>query len=811
MKKETYPVVGMHCAACKQLIEKMVQRVPGVTSVKVNYAAEKIFVEYDPNSVSLKNLQDAVKKAGSYQLVATEDEHMDKMEHMNHKGASMHHDHASALKKEEYLKLKKTVFWVGIGAIPFAALMARMLLIATNILPGGHAPLGMLELSGTGYTINVLFFLQFLLATPILFIGGRQFFTSAWSALKAGASNMDTLIALGTTTAWTFSSVVTFAPHIFGDIQVDVFFEAAVFIVFFILLGRLLESRAKGQANDAIKKLLELQAKDAVVIRDGKEVTIPIAQVKKGDILIVKPGSKIPVDGVITKGSSTLDESMITGESLPVEKKEGDKVVGATINKTGSFQFRAEKVGSETMLASIIAMVEEAQGTTAPIQKRADAISAIFVPVVILISILAFLFWFLVAPGLGFVPGDISVIQLSIYIVATILIIACPCALGLATPTAVMVGTGKAARSGILVKNAESLEAAHHIHTIVFDKTGTLTKGIPEVTDSYFVDDVDKSKMLSAAYALEKLSEHPLSDAVEKFSQKNDAKSEVKKFNAIEGKGVSGEIEKKSIFIGNKRLMDEEGIAIEKHLEKQAEKFSKQGKTAVYMSYDGKCIGIFAIADVIKEESKKSVKRLLDMGIDVVMMTGDNTVTAKAIAKKLGIKKVLAEVLPGDKAKNIQKLQRENAGQVIAMVGDGINDAPALATADIGIAMGTGTDVAIESGDIILVKGTLDKVVEAVHLSDLTIGVIKQNLFWAFGYNVIAIPVAAGLLYPPFGLLLSPVIASAAMAFSSISVLLNSLRLKSLSKSNKLLSDLSFYLGILCFIVIVGYLGFLFA
>lgn len=801
MKKETYPVVGMHCAACKQLIEKMIAKIDGVTSVNVNYAAEKLYVEYDSEKVTLKALREAVKQAGDYTLVAETVEEK--------QGAHKDHmDHASALKEEEYQKLKKTVVVVGIASIPFAFMMLYMIASLFGVVEMQHAPFGMMNLSGTNYSLNVFHLLQFFIATPILFIGGKQFFTSSWSALKARAANMDTLIALGTFTAWLFSSLVTFFPALFDDLMVDVFYEAAVFIVFFILLGRLLEARAKGQANNAIKKLLELQAKEAVVLRDGEELRIPINEVVPGDLVMVRPGEKVPVDGVITKGASTLDESVITGESLPVEKQIGDKVIGATINKTGSFVFKAEKVGKQTMLSQIIKMVEEAQGTTAPIQKRADQVSSIFVPLVILIAIAAFIFWYFIAPGLGFIPTEMSALQLAVYIAATILIIACPCALGLATPTAVMVGTGKSAQKGILVKNAESLELAHKIHTIVFDKTGTLTKGVPQVTDYFVSEMADERRVLEYAYAIEHLSEHPLSNAIAEYASVEKSTIDVKSFTAIEGKGVTGEIEKQRVFIGNEALMQEHEISMNETVLAETEGLAKEGKTVIYMSMGGHHVASFALADVVKEDSRVAIAQIHQAGIQTVMLTGDNEQTAKAIAGTLGIDSVIAEVLPGEKAQQIKMLQEKYSGEVIAMVGDGINDAPALAQADIGIAMGTGTDIAIDSADIILVKGTLDKLIETITISDLTLSIIKQNLFWAFGYNVIAIPVAAGVLYSSFGLLLSPIIASAAMAFSSISVVLNSIRLKKLTKEKKFLSDILFYFGICLFVIIVGSIGF---
>jgi heavy metal translocating P-type ATPase len=685
------------------------------------------------------------------------------------------HDHASALKKEAYTKLRNKVWVIGITTIPFAGIMIVMLLRALGLIDLMHAPFGYLELNST-YKINLFFLLQFLLATPILFWGGSQFYSSTWSALKARTANMDTLIALGTTTAWLFSTVVTFFPSAFSDLKVDVFFEAAVFIIFFILLGRLLEARAKGRANDAIKKLMELQAKEASVIRDGQEVKIPITEVQKADIIIVRPGEKVPVDGKIIEGESTLDESMVTGESLPVTKGEGDTVIGSTINKTGAFQFEATNVGGDTMLAQIIQMVEEAQGTTAPIQKLADQISGVFVPIVILIALLAFSFWlFLGGEGL----------QTAVYVATTVLIIACPCALGLATPTAVMVGTGKAAGKGILIKDAQALELAHKVGIMVFDKTGTLTKGQPEVTKYIFSKNtkgkgLTEEVILKVAGAVENKSEHPLSNAIEKYVSKkvNYSAIKISGFKSIEGRGVEADYQGNHILIGNQALLAENNIKRDKSLSKESSDLVARGNTVVSMVVNKEEVAVFALADTIKEESKKAVSQLHDLGIKVVMLTGDNQSTATAIANQLGIDEVIAEVLPKDKANKIKELQEQEEGIVVAMVGDGINDAPALAQADIGIAMGTGTDVAIEAGDIVLVQGTLDKVIETIQLSRMTLRIIKQNLFWAFGYNVISIPIAAGVLYPVAGILLSPIVASAAMAFSSISVVLNSVRIK---------------------------------
>lgn len=773
MNKEQYPIVGMHCASCKKLIESKVGKLSGVDEVNVNFAAETISLAYDAKQTSLDDIAAAVHSAGGYTLVRDERRNTEHTEN--------HASHAAALKKEEYQLLKKTVLWVAIASIPFAGIMVMHALDSLGVFSLMHAPLGYFELSSSAYKINTLFLLEFLLATPILFLGGRRFFASAWRALKAKSANMDTLIALGTSVAWLFSSIVTFAPALFGDVATDVFYEAAVFIVLFILLGRLLEARAKAKTSDAVKALFALQAKDAVVIRGGEETRIPISQVQKGDTIVVRPGEKIPVDGVILSGKSTIDESMVTGESLPVEKHEGDTVIGSTLNKTSTFRFTAEHVGSETMLAQIIKMVEQAQGTTAPIQKLADKVSGIFVPIVIVIAIAAALFWFLAAPALGWIGTETSALQLSVYIATTILIIACPCALGLATPTAVMVGTGKAAQKGILIKDAEALERAHAIHTMIFDKTGTLTKGTPEVTQAVYAEGVPAEEVLSLAYAVEHLSEHPISNAIADYAERElgDAPAaSAENFLAIEGRGVSGTVAGKHVSIGNARLMAEKQIAPDAALDAQVASAIEAGHTPIYVAVNEVHVAVLCVADTVKEESKQAIAGLHKLGIRVAMLTGDHKKTAQAIGAELGIDTVIAEVVPAEKAQKIEALQQENPGQVVAMVGDGINDAPALAQADIGIAMGTGTDVAIEAGDIVLVHGTLDKVLETIHVSKFTLRVVKQNLGWAFGYNIIAIPIAAGLLYPMFDLLLSPVIASAAMALSSVSVVSNSLRLK---------------------------------
>lgn len=786
MKKQTYPIIGMHCASCKKLIEKKVAKVPGVADVSVNFANETMMISTKDSQVTEEAIAAAVKEAGDYTMVREEVAQ-----------TSTTQAKAKDMKVQAYQSLKRTVMWVALGALPFVGIMGYMVAMLVGTIPVNHAPFGMVDLEAFDYSINLFFLFQFLLATPILFIGGKSFFGSAFRALKSKSANMDTLIALGTFTAWLFSSIVTFTPRVFGDVQTDVFFEAAVFIVLFILLGRLLEARAKGQASDAITKLLEMQAKEATVIRDGAERKIPIDQVVMGDMIMVRPGEKIPVDGEIIDGASTIDESMVTGESIPVEKQAGDSVIGATINKTSTFTFRATHIGSDTMLSQIIRMVQEAQGSKAPIQKLVDSISGIFVPVVIVLAILGFSFWAFMTP---------NTLQFAIYIATSMLIIACPCALGLATPTAVMVGTGKAAQTGILIKNAEALESAHKVNTIVFDKTGTLTKGEPEVTDVQLADNAKEATVFAYAHAIEALSEHPLSQAIEAYTKEQATELSVKKFQAVEGRGVEGYIDDKQILLGNKRLMDEQKIAIPKNLAEFANTRISEGKTTIFMTIASEVVGVFAMADTIKDDAKAAVSALHAMGIRVAMITGDNQKTAEAIADQLGIDEVLAEVLPGDKAVQVKTLQQIGGQkQIVAMVGDGINDAPALAQADIGIAMGTGTDVAIEAGDIVLVKGCLDKVLETLHISRFTLATIKQNLFWAFGYNVVAIPVAAGVLYPAFGILFSPIIAGAAMAFSSISVVLNSIRLKSITQANKWRSDGLFYVFILFVIAFAGY------
>jgi Cu+-exporting ATPase len=609
-----------------------------------------------------------------------------------------------------------------------------------------------------------------ILATPVQFWVGWQFYKGAWGAFKHRNADMNTLIAVGTSAAYFYSLVATFFPSFFkaGGIEPKVYFDTSAIIITLIILGRLLEARAKGQTSEAIKKLMGLQPKTARVIRNGKEIDIPVEEVLVGDIVVVRPGEKIPVDGIVKEGESAVDESMITGESIPVTKRAGDEVIGATINKTGSFKFEATKVGKDTALAQIIKLVQDAQGSKAPIQRLADVISGYFVPVVISIAIATFVIWF------NF--GPFPALTFALLNFVAVMIIACPCALGLATPTAVMVGTGKGAENGILIKGGESLETAHKLNTIVFDKTGTLTKGEPEVTDIVSFNSFSEEEIIKYAASAEKVSEHPLGEAIIKKAMEQKIElQDPENFNAISGHGIEAKINGKEVLLGNIKLMRDRNIEV-KELEFKAQELARDGKTPIYIAIKGRPAGLIAVADTLKESSINAVQSLKRLGLEVVMLTGDNRRTAEAIAKRAGIDRVIPEVLPEDKVREIKRLQSE--GKIVAMVGDGINDAPALAQADIGIAIGSGTDVAMEASDITLIKGDLKGVVAAIELSKKTIKIIKQNLFWAFFYNTVGIPIAAGVLYPFFGILLNPIFASAAMAFSSVSVVSNSLRLR---------------------------------
>ncbi len=610
----------------------------------------------------------------------------------------------------------------------------------------------------------------FLFATPVQFVAGWRYYKGTFDAVKNRAANMDTLIATGTTSAWLYSTMVTFFPGFFPDSEV--YFDTAAMIIALVLVGKLLEDIAKGKASEAVRKLMELQPSLARVIRDGVEEEVPMEQVQVGDIIVVKPGEKIPVDGIVVGGHSTVDEKMITGESIPVEKKVGDEVIGATINKAGMLKLKATKVGADTTLSQIIRFVEEAQVARAPIQRLADVVSSYFVPAVFAAAVVSFLFWY-------FLEGRGFTFALATFI--SVLIIACPCALGIATPTAIMVGTGKGAENGILIKGGEHLEKAHRLNAIVFDKTGTLTKGEPSVNDIVTEEGVSEDELLYLAASVEKHSEHPIGMAVvEKAKEKGIELAEPTEFEAIAGQGVKAKVEGKQIVLGTLKLMKGEGIFVSEKLEKKASKLFDEGKTLSFVAVEKRVKGIIAVADTLKPNAAEAVKRLREMGLEVIMLTGDNKRTAAAIAKKAGVDRYLAEVLPQDKAEEIRKLQRE--GKIVAMVGDGINDAPALAQSDVGIAIGGGTDVALETGGIVLIKDDLMDVVTAIQLSKKTVSKIKQNLFWAFFYNVAFIPIAAGVL-TPFGILMHPIYAGAAMASSSVTVVTNSLLLRRFTPS----------------------------
>ena len=735
--KVEIPIQGIQCASCVQTIEKSLIQAPGVVKASVNMASETASVEYLPSVTSVAEITKAIESSGYRVLEIPDEKDLE--------------DFEKVAREREYKKLKtKFLLGLALGLLIMLGSMPRLFPWVPAFLNN--------------------YFVLLVLATPVQFWIGWQFYRGAGSALRHKRANMNTLVAVGTSAAYLFSLAATLFPAFFesGGLKPDVYFDTSAMIIVLILLGKLLEARAKGRTSEAIKKLAGLQPKTARVLKAGKEVDIPIKEVQVEDEILVRPGEKIPVDGIVTRGQSSVDESMLTGESMPVKKVVGDEVIGATLNKTGSFYFTATKVGKATALSQIIKLVRDAQGQKAPIQRLADIIAGYFVPVVIAIAVLTFVVWMFLGPDPKFTFALLNFVA--------VLIIACPCALGLATPTAILVGTGKGAENGILIKGGESLETAHKLDAIVFDKTGTLTKGEPEVTDIVTSDSFSEETLIKYAASAEKGSEHPLGSAILKAAAaKNISLNSPDNFLAIEGKGIEALVDDHRILIGNSKLMQERNIQIG-DLHDKSENFASEGKTPVFIALDEKAVGLMAIADPLKESSVLAVKKLKDLGLEVIMLTGDNRKTAEAIALKAGINTVFSEVLPQDKVANIKKLQSQ--GKKVAMVGDGINDAPALVQADVGIAIGSGTDVAMEASDITLIKGDLKGVVAAIDLSKRTIKVIKQNLFWAFFYNTAGIPIAAGLLYPFFGILLNPIFAALAMSFSSVSVVSNSLRLK---------------------------------
>lgn len=717
-------ISGMSCAACAARVEKALRGMPNVYQASVNFAAEKASVEYNAHEVTINQLQERVAKMG--------------FEAHNIADASQ----VDREKQVREAEIRGQRFRLLLSAILSIPLLGAMVLHSLGIMG-----------SISDFLMNP--YVQLVLATPVQFIAGWPFYRGAYAALRNGSANMDVLVALGTSAAYFYSiaNMLTGNPHLY--------FETSAILITLIILGKLLEATAKGRTSEAIKALMGLQAKTARLIRQGEEVDVPIEAVLVGDIIVVRPGEKVPVDGIIIEGTSTLDESMLTGESIPVDKKAGDEVVGATMNKFGAFKFQATKVGKDTALAQIVRIVEEAQGSKAPIQRFADVVSGYFVPAVVSLAVITFLGWYFI-----FDPGNFSRALVNF---TAVMVIACPCALGLATPTSIMVGTGKGAENGILIKGAEHLENAHRLTTIVLDKTGTITKGQPEVTDIISLAGLADHAVLAIAASVEKKSEHPLAQAIVKRGQEQGLLlEEPEEFAAIPGHGIQASMNGKAILVGTRKLMREHDIAIDAVLT-EIERLEQQGKTVILLAVDQVMTGLIAVADTVKDSSAQAIADLKQLGIEVWMITGDNERAARAIAASIGIDHVLAEVLPEHKAAKVEALKQE--GKVVAMVGDGINDAPALATADVGFAIGTGTDVAIEAADITLMRGDLNGIVAAIRLSKATMLNIKQNLFWALIYNSIGIPIAAAGY-------LSPVLAGAAMAFSSVSVVLNALRLK---------------------------------
>ncbi len=809
-RKAIIPVTGMTCTTCAATIEKGLAETAGVEEARVNFASEKASIEYDPSRVNLAKIKDTISKLGygtatrksifpvagmtCASCVAHVEQALNGVPGVISAGVNLASEKATVeyLEGTDFADLRHAVadagYKLGSEAETLedvtAAAQREIRTVRNRFILAAVLGLSLFIISWLPSFAGKLYLL-WALATPVQFWAGWRFYRGAWGALKHKTADMNTLIAVGTSSAYLYSMVAVLFPGLFvaRGLEPHVYFDTAAVIIALILLGRLLEARARGQTSEAIKKLIGMQPKTALIIRDGKEVEILVDDVQVGDLILVRPGQRVPVDGIVRQGYSSVDESMITGESIPVEKQVGDQVVGATINKTGSFQFEATKVGKDTTLAHIIRMVEEAQGSKAPIQRLADIISSYFVPIVIGIALVTFIVWYFVGPA--------PALTFALLNFVAVLIIACPCALGLATPTAIMVGTGKGAENGVLIRSAEALERAHKINTVLLDKTGTLTQGEPKVTDIVALPPSSQEEVLRLAASAERGSEHPLGESIVKAAQEKKLKlTSAAEFNAIPGHGVEALVDGKRLLLGNLRLMQDRAFSLN-GLEEEAERLREKGKTVMFLGIDGQVAGIIALADTLKPNARKALQELHKMGVEVAMLTGDNQRTADAIAREVGIDRALAEVLPEHKAQEVKKIQEE--GKVVAMVGDGINDAPALAQADVGIAIGTGTDVAMETGDITLISGDLTGIVTAISLSKRTMRTIKQNLFWAFAYNVSLIPVAAGVLYFVFGQsgvppglhfilgdygFLNPILAAAAMAASSITVVTNSLRLR---------------------------------
>jgi Cu+-exporting ATPase len=744
---ETFPIEGMTCASCVSRVEKKLSSLPGVSDVKVNLATEQASIEYLPALIGFNGLKEALSNAGYHLRPAKSEEGLPSDEENRH------------LKELVTLKLK--LIFSG-----FASILVMVL-----------------SMKGEGIALPLsLNLMLFLLATPVQFYCGGQFYRGAINGIRHGYADMNTLIAVGTSAAYLYSTVATFLSSWIriADEKVEVYFDTSVMIIALVLLGRWMESSAKRSASNAIKKLMQLQPRTATVERQGEEIEISIAELIEGDRVWVRPGEQIPVDGKIFEGNSSIDESMLTGESVPLEKSVGDDIFGASINKTGFFKMKVTRLGQDTVLAKIIKLVEEAQGSKAPVQKLADKIAGIFVPSVMGLAVTTFLFWWL----FGKYFTELPAFSFALMSFISVLIIACPCALGLATPTAIMVGTGRGAKMGILIKGGEALERAEKLDTIVFDKTGTLTWGKPEVADVLLAPatKLDAVQLLALAGSLEKGSEHPLAQAVVTEAKRRGLKLKAPvDFHALPGFGVEGKVDDQKVLLGNKRLMVENQIDISS-IDNQLIKLTENGKTPMILCVDGQVAGLIATTDALKRNAKENILNLKKMGLEVVMLTGDNSKTAQAVAGQLGIDKVVSEVLPSGKVDEIERLKQ--SGHCVAMVGDGINDAPALAVADVGIALGSGTDVAMEASDITLVGSDIKAVVESIELSKATMSKIRQNLFWAFIYNIVGIPIAAGVLYPAYGILLQPVFAAAAMSLSSVSVVGNSLLLNRYSKVN---------------------------